>query len=137
MLREGWIPLPELDFESVAVPESWSITYDSETLVPGVPEILEWLDIAMRPYERRPQATWLNTLEGAGASIPEHNEGRGPDDVTAVLFLDTPDGGALVVGGERVEARAGRYVAFPSSTYHHVEPITGGVRRSLAALYTP
>jgi len=136
MLRQGWIPLPSLDFTAVPVGGSWSVTYDSEGLVGGIPELLERLDIAMRPLSRRPAATWLNTLEGEGASIPEHSEGRGPEDVTAVVFLNTPDGGALVVAGERVTAQAGRYVAFPSATPHSVEPLQGGCRHSLAALYT-
>jgi len=56
-------------------------------------------------------------------------------DLSATLFLSEPDtyeGGELVVedtyGGHSVKLPAGDMVLYPSSSLHHVTPVTGGAR---------
>ena len=56
-------------------------------------------------------------------------------DLSATLFLEDPaayDGGELVIedrfGAQRVKLPAGHAVVYPSSSLHHVTPVTRGVR---------
>ena len=82
---------------------------------------------------------------GAGQTFGTHVDNairiqRGSDfrirsDLSMTLFLEDPaayDGGELVVedhfGEQRVKLPAGHAVLYPSSSLHHVTPVTRGVR---------
>jgi PKHD-type hydroxylase len=68
-------------------------------------------------------------------AIRQHATGRIRTDLSATLFLASPqeyDGGELVVedtyGVHSVKLDAGHMVLYPSSSLHHVRPVTRGAR---------
>lgn len=70
-----------------------------------------------------------------GSHVDDALMGGMRTDVSFTLFLADPasyDGGALVIetsaGEDDVKLPAGSLVAYPSTTLHRVEPVTGGVR---------
>jgi PKHD-type hydroxylase len=67
--------------------------------------------------------------------IQRGSEFRIRSDLSVTLFLEDPatyDGGELVVedrfGAQRVKLPAGHAVVYPSSSLHHVTPVTRGMR---------
>jgi PKHD-type hydroxylase len=70
-----------------------------------------------------------------GVRIHPHDGRKLRTDISATLFLSDPDsydGGELVIesasGEDAVKLAAGSLLAYPSTTLHHVAPVTRGVR---------
>ncbi len=74
-------------------------------------------------------------VDGAIRSLPDGHRIR--TDLSCTLFLSAPDeyeGGDLVIedtyGAKSVKLAAGHLILYPSSSLHHVTPVTSGVRVS-------
>ncbi len=86
-------------------------------------------------FNRYGEGQKFGTHVDSAVRVQHGTEFRVRSDLSITIFLEDPaayDGGELVVedhfGAQRVKLPAGHAVVYPSSSLHHVTPVTRGVR---------
>lgn len=86
-------------------------------------------------FNRYGEGQTFGTHVDSAIRIQRGSEFRIRSDLSITIFLEDPgnyEGGELVVedrfGAQRVKLSAGHAVVYPSSSLHHVTPVTRGVR---------